>query len=447
MILPHRCPNPVNCAAKPPQLLTRVNFGYRFVNKFVAFLQHAHLNERGKPASGSLGVALVVGIRIVHREEGKQMRAFFISRGRGDLVNRQVQPATNWRQKMNIKSLLIGSAAALVAVSGARAADAVVAEPEAVEYVRVCDAYGAGFFYIPGTETCLKIGGYARYQIDFSDDDNGWRKTAKAVLNFTASSDTELGTLTSYIEMSAARISGAGGLVFDDKNNNGIINSGELTINGTFNLDHAWISLGGLKMGYSDTLFDGDINGEFDSYGGQGVHFISYTFSGGNGFSAALSLEEENYDVDYVPNIVGKVSYSAGSVGVDLWAAYDDADDTLLFDDEFALKGRVSFKASDALTIQAAATYNSGPSIYSNGYEWSLGASAKYQVNEKLALTAGGQYLADAFGTTNDDFAIGAVVAYTIVPGFDSTLAVNYKDGDSYSDGAFSGFLRFQRSF
>ena len=57
---------------------------------------------------------------------------------------------------MNIKSLLIGSAAALVAVSGARAADAVVAEPEAVEYVRVCDAYGAGFFYIPGTETCLK---------------------------------------------------------------------------------------------------------------------------------------------------------------------------------------------------------------------------------------------------------------------------------------------------
>ncbi len=53
---------------------------------------------------------------------------------------------------MNIKSLLIGSAAALVAVSGARAADAVVAEPEAVEYVRVCDAYGAGYFYIPGTE-------------------------------------------------------------------------------------------------------------------------------------------------------------------------------------------------------------------------------------------------------------------------------------------------------
>ncbi|TWH02966.1 porin-like protein, partial [Ochrobactrum sp. J50] len=49
---------------------------------------------------------------------------------------------------MNIKSLLLGSAAALVAASGAQAADAIVApEPEAVEYVRVCDAYGAGYFY------------------------------------------------------------------------------------------------------------------------------------------------------------------------------------------------------------------------------------------------------------------------------------------------------------
>ena len=59
---------------------------------------------------------------------------------------------------MNIKSLLIGSAAALTAVSGAQAADAIVAaEPEPMEYVRVCDAFGTGFFYIPGTETCLKL--------------------------------------------------------------------------------------------------------------------------------------------------------------------------------------------------------------------------------------------------------------------------------------------------
>ena len=72
---------------------------------------------------------------------------------------------------MNIKSLLLGSAAALVAVTGARAADAVVvAEPEPVEYVRVCDVYGAGFYYMPGTETCLKVSGYIRYDIGAGDD-------------------------------------------------------------------------------------------------------------------------------------------------------------------------------------------------------------------------------------------------------------------------------------
>ena len=66
---------------------------------------------------------------------------------------------------MNIKSLLLGSAAALVAVTGARAADVIVPlAPEPADYVRVCDVYGAGFYYIPGTETCMKIGGYVRFQ-------------------------------------------------------------------------------------------------------------------------------------------------------------------------------------------------------------------------------------------------------------------------------------------
>jgi hypothetical protein len=31
-----------------------------------------------------------------------------------------------------------------------------------VEYVKVCSLYGAGFYYIAGTDTCIKIGGYLR---------------------------------------------------------------------------------------------------------------------------------------------------------------------------------------------------------------------------------------------------------------------------------------------
>ena len=73
---------------------------------------------------------------------------------------------------MNIKSLLLGSAAAMVAVSGAQAADAVVVEAEPVEYVRVCDAYGSGFFFIPGTETCIRFSGYVRTQYTKLNVDN-----------------------------------------------------------------------------------------------------------------------------------------------------------------------------------------------------------------------------------------------------------------------------------
>src|SRR3989441_8994711 len=60
-----------------------------------------------------------------------------------------------------VKSLLLGSAAGLIAVGGAQAADLPV-KAKAIEYVKICSLYGAGFYYIPGTDTCLKLGGYLR---------------------------------------------------------------------------------------------------------------------------------------------------------------------------------------------------------------------------------------------------------------------------------------------
>src|SRR6266850_752410 len=57
------------------------------------------------------------------------------------------------------RTLILGSAAGLMALSGAQAADLPV-KAKAVEYVRICSLYGAGFFYIPGTDTCIKFGGF-----------------------------------------------------------------------------------------------------------------------------------------------------------------------------------------------------------------------------------------------------------------------------------------------
>src|SRR4051794_13814622 len=63
-----------------------------------------------------------------------------------------------------VKSLLLGSAAGLIAVGGAQAADLPV-KAKAVEYVKICSLYGAGFYYIPGTDTCIKLGGYLRAEV------------------------------------------------------------------------------------------------------------------------------------------------------------------------------------------------------------------------------------------------------------------------------------------
>src|ERR1700710_2926582 len=66
-----------------------------------------------------------------------------------------------------VKSLILGSATALVAMSGAQAADLPV-KAKAVEYVRICSLYGAGFYFIPGTDTCIKLGGYLRVDTTFN---------------------------------------------------------------------------------------------------------------------------------------------------------------------------------------------------------------------------------------------------------------------------------------
>ncbi len=105
---------------------------------------------------------------------------------------------------MNIRMALLTSAAAFAAASTpVFAADAIVAaEPEPVEYVRVCDAYGTGYFYIPGTETCLKVSGYIRFEVYGGPDEKGtsdWNACTRAQVQFTAKSDTEYGPLTGVI--------------------------------------------------------------------------------------------------------------------------------------------------------------------------------------------------------------------------------------------------------
>src|ERR1700744_6344421 len=71
-----------------------------------------------------------------------------------------------------VKSLVLGSAAALIAVGGAQAADLPV-KAKPVEYVKVCSLYGAGFWYVPGTDTCIKIGAFVKLDVNYKADGSG----------------------------------------------------------------------------------------------------------------------------------------------------------------------------------------------------------------------------------------------------------------------------------
>jgi hypothetical protein len=366
---------------------------------------------------------------------------------------------------MNIKSLLLGSAAALVAVSGARAADAVViAEPEPMEYVRVCDTYGVGFYYIPGTETCLRIGGLLRYDIDYNDApddvieidpifepvytqddadaiaggadpddftpigqtlvtegaileidnglDDGWAKTAYARLNIDARSETEFGTFRRFIRLAGSVRSG------EDESELEVL--------------FAYIELGGLLVGLYDTLYDGDISPEFDSGGGSSAHQIRYTFHGANGLMFQASVEEQDYDVDYTPNVVGRIGFAQGWGGVALFGAYDATTE------EFGAKFIGSFEATDAFLLEMLATYESGEGDFSvntqdgtYGYEFSLAGAVSFKASDKFTLRGGGQYFWNAHDGGYDNYRVGGQVDYNVVENLLFRVQVHYNGGDT----------------
>ena len=74
-----------------------------------------------------------------------------------------------------MKSLLLGSAATLVVVAGAQAADLPTKKgAPAAEYVKVCKVGDIAGFIIPGSDTCLKISGYVNAQIAMGNVDDDY---------------------------------------------------------------------------------------------------------------------------------------------------------------------------------------------------------------------------------------------------------------------------------
>ncbi|RWP71592.1 porin [Mesorhizobium sp.] len=387
---------------------------------------------------------------------------------------------------MNIKSLLLGSAAALVAVSGARAADAVVvAEPEPAEYVRICDVYGAGYFYIPGTETCLRIGGYVRYDIgvgdvgtftgatnwdkeDGGENDTYWKR-ARFTLKTWTGQETELGTLKTYTEtrFNFGNTQGRAGSYIDDDGYTVLVpnNAGNRGVS----LNFAWIQLGGLRVGKDESAFDtfigyaGNVmNDTLVPYGGFDTNVVQYYFDAGNGFSAVVSLEEGygDFTIDsYVPHVVGGVKWTQGWGAITGVVAYDSNYE------EVAGKVRLDITPMENLSLFIMAGYGTDDNYTDTSYVFDANGRGMYKLwSGNWAVWGGGTYTINEKTSFNTQISydegknLGAVanIAYDIVPGLTITAEVSYlhvgDDTVSNWTGAddednFGGQLRFQRSF
>lgn len=369
---------------------------------------------------------------------------------------------------MNIKSLLLGSAAALFAVSGAQAADAIIAaEPEPLEYVRVCDAFGTGYFYIPGTETCLSVGGRIRLDYGFGANgftnpvsgEEGWAKRTRAYLYLRSATDTEWGPLTTYTEMQM-QIDNSD--YFDPANAFG----SELGATAEARLPFATISLGGLTMGKSESMFTqwtdyagSVINDGIVGFGPFDAQLISYTYDAGNGFSAMVSIEDDiSTGMGYIPDVVAGAKYEAGAFALSVVGGYDENED------EGAVKARLdgSFGGFSAFVMGGYSTNGDDTSLvdldgdgildtlvddpnrFANwGGDWAVWGGLSAPVTERITFNTQLSYdESETFG------AVGNLV-FNVARGFDVTTEVFYVDNfDAVGDvDDFGGTVRFQRTF
>jgi Porin subfamily len=219
------------------------------------------------------------------------------------------------------KSLLLGSAAGLIAVAGAEAADLPTKKAAPVDYVRICNVYGPGFFYIPGTDTCIKVGGKAEFDLEWDEprahSDPTFGYNALARVNLDARTATDWGLLRAFVQIDIRRRSGAWyGSGTSARQGFGIVYGGGVNPNNGFssfagansfspsygvqlessvNADKAFIQWGGLTAGRFQSFFD--FYADNDNYHGMGdsdttTQGLAYTYAFGNGFSATLALED-----------------------------------------------------------------------------------------------------------------------------------------------------------
>ncbi len=375
---------------------------------------------------------------------------------------------------MNLKSLMLGAATAAAATTGAQAAD-LPAAPEPVDYVRVCDAYGARFYYIPGTETCLRVGGRVRVQYtanNFADnkpDTGTWGDRSSDDLTFFARgylyldsrTNTEFGLLRTFTEIYGT-------------NKNG----GE-----TFSLGKAYIQWGGLTFGHATSFFDYFTGQAFmgvvdRNWSDTTVNLAAYTAAFGNGFSATLSLEDSNfrengsYAGQKMPDVVANLRVDQGWGSAQIMGALHNVrplDASVDGSLGYAVGGGVTVNlpmlatgsnvSFQAVYVDGALSYINAGSAYSdyaaNGDTstgFSISGGVYHQATSTIGLALDGNYMdLDLAGTPDvTRWALDGSVQWEPVSGLALGVDVGYANTDRDTAGdkdeILAGF-RVQRTF
>lgn len=371
---------------------------------------------------------------------------------------------------MNFK-LALATAAVLGLAGTAQAADLAKKAPAAANYVKVCDAYGAGYFYIPGSDTCLKIGGYARFQLDAFDNNragnlavgasspfgnsrsqNQGRTLARADITLDARTATELGLLRSFVEATFDNFSY--GTAWGNGSNAGQAATAAY-------LNQAFIQFAGLTAGRAESFFDFftsaspafTLTSTTGPVADKKVNLLAYTFAFGNGISASLSIEDAstagNGNVGYSDsrrqgyltggfsgfNTYGGVHTPDLVANVNITQAWGAAQIMGVLHDDYDISGagKVGWAVGAGVTVNLPmlaagdvfslqGTYGQGATNYVSNYNglsdyYYNSATNSIEQTKAWNITAGLHH--DWVKTLGSSL----VVAYTNVDGFNSTAA------------------------
>ncbi|AEV38127.1 Porin, alpha proteobacteria type [Pseudovibrio sp. FO-BEG1] len=341
---------------------------------------------------------------------------------------------------MNFKKIAIAAAAAAAATPAMAADLPVVAEP--VNYVQACDAFGAGYFQLPGQDTCIRVHGrirtnYTSHDLtkDYSAANNAYSAYARGYIYLESMTDTEFASIKTYTELTGT---------WNDDNTSEV---------GT---GSAYVQLGfdnvSVLIGRTGGVFDpfggySEIGTVGPVAGGEDALQISATADLGNGLTASFGILDSNAygGASKDANFEAGLSYTQGMFSASAFAAAHAYSND---DYGFAVAGQVEADVTDSVKVGFGAAYADSALSYIGGNRefaqftdalgatgYNLVAGAEFGLSDKVTAALDASYTSiDVSGFDASVTTVNASVVYAPVAGLkfvvDGGLARDSEDGE-----------------